>query len=167
MDHEFAIAKLIRRLPRLSISSLARQLAALGELPRYASHRLRFDFQRYEESDLAAQSRLNLAIAAGAESSVADDPGWLLGARHKARGIAHQDVWRGPAYMLEGRRGVSVAPIRGWWRDRPALLPEDRTVRFSLIASIRTPETANDIWNEVAVGIPAAIRVDVPSVVSV
>ena len=141
--------------------------AARDHFDRYASHRLRFDFQRYEESDLAAQRRLNLAIAAGVEPSVADDPGWLLGGRHKARGTIHQDVWRGPAYMLEGRRGVSVAPIRGWWGDRPALLPEERTVRFSLIASIRTPETANDIWNEVAVGIPAAIRVDVPSVVSV
>ena len=141
--------------------------AVRDHFDRYASHRLRFDFQRHDESEATAQSRLNQAVEAGADSGASDNRGWLLGDRHKVRGTLNQDIWRGPAYMLEGRRGVSVAPIRGWWGDRPALLPEDRTVCFSLIVSIRTPETANDIWNEVSVGIPAASRVELPSVISV
>jgi hypothetical protein len=127
--------------------------ASRDRLDRYPSHRLKFDFKRFGESDEQAQSRFNRAVASDGEDG--DDSGWLLGSRLKSRGTLHQDIWVGPAYMLEGRNGVSVAPIRGWWGDRPTMHPEDRTVSFSLIVSITTADVEADLYAEAMTRVPA------------
>lgn len=137
--------------------------ASRDRLDRYPSHRLKFDFKRFGESDEQAQSRFNRAVAGDGEDG--DDSGWLLGPRLKSRGTLHQDIWNGPAYMLEGRNGVSVAPIRGWWGDRPAMHPEDRAVPFSLIVSITTPAVEADLYTEALARVPAG-RLVVPASVN-
>jgi hypothetical protein len=124
---------------------------------RYPSHRLKFDFKRFGESDEQAQSRTNLAVEG--DGAAGDDRGWLLGARLKPRGTLHQDVWRGPAYMLENRNGVSVVPVRGWWGDRPSIKPQDAVVNFSLIVSITTPSLENNIYAEAEARVPVSARV--------
>ncbi|WP_404373812.1 S8 family peptidase [Sphingomonas sp. MMS24-J45] len=139
--------------------------ASLERLRYYPSHGLHFDFQRFEESEERALRRVNRAISTNDQAG--QDDGWLLGRRKRSRGTLHHDIWKGPAYQLAGRRQVSVAPIRGWWASSSQIEPANVPVRFSLIISIRTPESANDLVAEVRAAIPASALVDVPSVITV
>lgn len=139
--------------------------ASLDRFALYPSHRLRFDFLRSGETEGRALSRVNRAVV-GSGQGATDDDGWLLGAR-RARGTLHQDIWRGPATDLLERGFVSVIPTRGWWATNPVGEPAERPVRFSLIMSIRTPRQDIDLFTPVFNGVPAAARVEVPSVVRV
>jgi hypothetical protein len=139
--------------------------ASLERLRYYPSHGLYFDFQRFDESQERALRRVNRAISNSDQAG--QDDGWLLGRRKRSRGTLHHDIWKGPAYRLVGRRQVSVAPIRGWWATSSQIEPADVPVRFSLIISIRTPETANDLVAEARAAIPASALVDVPSIIAV
>lgn len=139
--------------------------AGLERWQFYPSHGLKFDFQRHDESEARAMRRLNRAVST--DDPQGDDDGWILGLRKRARGTLHHDVWRGPAYQLVGRRLISVSPMRGWWANNPHIKPAELPVRFSLIVSIRTPETVNDLVTEVRSIIPARLLVDVPSAITV
>jgi hypothetical protein len=140
------------------------QSATRDRFDRYPSHRLKFDFKRFDETDEQAQSRFNRAVEAEGGAG-GDDEGWLLGSRRKSRGTLHQDIWRGPGYKLEGRNGVSVAPIRGWWGDRPGMSPDERSVQFSLIVSITTPSQTVDLFAEAMAKVPAELLVSAPTVI--
>lgn len=140
--------------------------AGLERWQFYPSHRLQFDFQRFEESEARAERRVNKAVTTF--DPAGEDDGWMLkgGPRGKrARGTLHQDIWHGPAYRLVGRRMINVTPIRGWWANSSQIEPADVPVRFSLIVSIRTPATKNDLVTEVRSLIPAELLVDLPSLV--
>ena len=139
--------------------------AALERQQFYPSHGLKFDLQRFEESESRTLKRMNKAIIS--HDPNADDSGWLLGWKKRLRGTLHHDIWRGPAYQLVGRRLIGVSPIRGWWAVSSHIQPQDLPVRFSLIVSIRTPETKNDLVTEVRNSIPARLLVDVPSLIKV
>lgn len=136
--------------------------AGLNRMQLYPSHRLKFDFQRFDESEARALSRVNRAVAPSGPSG--DDAGWMLG-KHRVRGTLHHDVWKGPAYQLVERRMVNVSPIRGWWAASSQVEPAEVPVRFSLIVSLRTPETTNDLVAEVQTQVPARVLVEVPSLV--
>ena len=134
--------------------------ATRDRLERYPSHRLKFDVKRFGETDGAAQSRLNaLADDDGTKGS---DDGWMLGSRLSHRGTIHQDIWRGPAFRLATRDGVSVAPIRGWWGDVKQTGRYKKKVRFSLIVSVRIPEGGADIYSAVLARVPAGKLVNRP-----
>ena len=133
--------------------------ASRARLDLYPSHKLKFDCQRADETDQQAQGRVNRAVPGGGSGS--DDSGWLLGSRHRSRGTLHQDIWRGPAYELADRRGVSVVPNRGWWGDRPDLAPEGKRVRFSLIVSVRSEEVSVELHAEALAQVPAHVLVSV------
>lgn len=137
--------------------------AGLERWQFYPSHGLRFDFQRFDESEARALRRVNRAVTSH-EPQGADD-GWLLGRDRRVRGTLHHDIWQGPAYQLVSRRVITVTPTRGWWATNPQVEPADLPIRFSLVVSIRTPATANDLVAEVRSLIPAGLLVDLPSVV--
>jgi hypothetical protein len=138
---------------------------ARDRIENYPSHRLRFDLRRYGESHETTQRRANELAEGGETSSGGVDSGWILGFGARQRGTLHNDIWRGPAYQLVERDGISVAPVRGWWGDTATFDKMDLPVRFSLIVSIRTPETmAGDLWTEVSPKVPTHVRVDVPAV---
>src|SRR5262249_50196061 len=129
---------------------------------RYASHRLKMDVKRFGEGHGRAQSRFNLFApndGPAASSVPAQDDGWLLSG-FTQRGTLVQDIWRGPAYRLAERDGISIAPIRGWWGDMTELDNYERPVHFSLIVSIRTPETSGDLMVDVSNRIPTGVLVD-------
>lgn len=138
--------------------------AGLQRPQLYSSHGLSFDFQRFEESESRAERRVNRAVVASGPG--ASDDGWTLGWRKRNRGTLHHDVWSGPAYELVGRRLLNVTPSRGWWATNPSTPPEDVAVPFSLIVSIRTPATTNDLVAEVRTLVPAGAIVDLPSLVT-
>jgi hypothetical protein len=133
----------------------------------YPSHRLRFDVQRPLDAtteDFVA--RINAAAEREDDGDPTDpkDPDWILGDRQRHRGSLHKDIWRGTAAGLANRGFIAVYPAKGWWRTRPAQERYDLPARYSLIVSIRTPETDVDLYTPVAQQVEA--QATVPVVVS-
>ena len=89
------------------------------------------------------------------------DPNWLLGDRQRHRGSLHQDIWRGTAAELANRGFIAVYPAKGWWRTRPAQERYGLPARYSLIVSIRTPETDVDLYTPIAQQVAAEAAVPV------
>ncbi len=130
----------------------------------YPSHRLRFDVQRPLDAttdDFVA--RINAAAEREDDGDPIDprDPNWLLGDRQRHRGSLHQDIWRGTAAELANRGFIAVYPAKGWWRTRPAQERYGLPARYSLIVSIRTPETDVDLYTPIAQQVVAEAAVPV------
>ena len=130
----------------------------------YPSHRLRFDVQRPLDATTADfVARVNAAAEREDEGDAVDprDPDWLLGDRQRHRGSLHQDIWRGTAAELANRGFIAVYPAKGWWRTRPAQERYNLPARYSLIVSIRTPETDVDLYTPIAQQVAAQTPVPV------
>lgn len=130
----------------------------------YPSHRLRFDVQRPLDAtteDFVA--RINAAAEREDDDDPIDpkDPSWVLGDRQRHRGSLHQDIWFGNAAELASRGFIAVYPAKGWWRTRPAQERYNLPARYSLIVSIRTPETNVDLYTPIAQQVAAQIAVPV------
>lgn len=130
----------------------------------YPSHRLRFDVQRpldVTTDDFVA--RVNAAAAQVDEDDAINpkDPAWILGDRQRHRGSLHQDIWRGTAADLASRGFIAVYPAKGWWRTRQAQERYDQPASYSLIVSIRTPETDIDLYTPIAQQVTAQVAVPV------
>lgn len=128
----------------------------------YPSHRLRFDVRRAQESIEAFMARVNAAAAQEEDDQATNpkDPDWWLGDQRRHKGSIHQDVWTGTAADLASRGCLAIYPAMGWWRTRHKLERYDLPARYSLIVSIRTPETDVDIYNAVATQIPEAVAIE-------
>lgn len=130
----------------------------------YPSHRLRFDVQRPLDAtteDFVA--RINAAAEREDDGDPIDpkDSNWILGDRQRHRGSLHQDIWQGTAAELASRGFIAVYPAKGWWRTRQAQERYDLPARYSLVVSIRTPETNVDLYTPIAQQIAAQIAVPV------
>ncbi len=127
----------------------------------YPSHRLRFDVQRPLDATTADfVARINAAAELEDDGAPIDpkDPNWMLGDTKRHRGSLHKDVWRGSAAELANRGFVAVYPSKGWWRTRPAQERYNLPARYSLIVSIRTPETDVDLYTPIPSMIAAPIN---------
>ena len=119
----------------------------------YPSHRLRFDVQHPLH---ATTADFIARINAAAEREDDDDPidskdlDWCLGVQKRHRGSLHQDIWKGTAADLAARGFIAVYPAAGWWRTRQAQQRYDLPARYSLIVSIRTPQTEIDLYTPIA-----------------
>jgi hypothetical protein len=130
----------------------------------YPSHRLRFDVQRPLDAttdDFVA--RINAAAEREDDGDPIDpkDPNWILGDRQRHRGSLHHDIWLGTAAELANRGFIAVYPAKGWWRTRPAQERYDLPARYSLIVSIRTPETDVDLYTPIAQQVAAQAAVPI------
>ncbi|MGX1007066.1 hypothetical protein AB7M69_001423 [Bradyrhizobium japonicum] len=128
------------------------QAVTRDKLDRYHSCRLKFDFKQYGETHANAQARVNALVEDEDPATNASNEGWLFAQR--SMGTLVQDEWRGQAYRLAERSGVSVLPIRGWWGELVKIKNWMRPARFSLIVSIAVPAGV-DIYSEVAIRAPA------------
>ncbi len=128
----------------------------------YPSHRLRFDVRRPLETTADFLARVNAAAALEEDELAINpkDPNWWLGAQNRHKGSIHQDVWNGTAADLASRGVLAVYPAMGWWRTRPKLDRFNLPARYSLIVSIRTPETEIDIYNAVAAQILVPVVIE-------
>lgn len=130
---------------------------------RYESHGLRFDVKRPSESESEFRARINVAARddeEGLSKAGSDtDPFWLLGKNNRHRGSLHSDIWKGTAADLASRGMIAVYPSLGWWKTRPALEQYDRSVRYSLIVSIRAPEVDVDLYTPIANQVGVAVEV--------
>jgi len=130
----------------------------------YPSHRLRFAVRRPLETVEDFQSRINAAVIREETGRVAApaDSNWVLGESLRHRGSLHQDIWRGTAAELSNRGFIAVYPSNGWWRTRPAQERFNLPARYSLIVSIRSPETDVDLYTPIAQQIATQAAVPVP-----
>jgi hypothetical protein len=118
----------------------------------YPSHRLRFAVQGPLDATTADfVARVNAAAEREDDGDPinARDQNWILGDKRN-RGSLHQDVWQGTAADLAKRGFIAVYPAAGWWRTRPARNRYDLPARYSLIVSIRTPQTDIDLYTPIA-----------------
>ena len=130
----------------------------------YPSHRLRFDVQRPLDPTTADfVARINAAAEREDDGDAIDakDRNWVLGDRQRHRGSLHQDIWRGTAAELASRGFIAVYPSSGWWRTRQAQERYDLPARYSLIVSIRTPQTDVDLYTPIAQQVAAQVAVPV------
>jgi hypothetical protein len=130
----------------------------------YPSHRLRFDVQRPLDAttdDFVA--RINAAAEREDDGDPIDakDHNWVLGDLRRHRGSLHQDIWQGTAAELASRGYVAVYPAKGWWRTRQALKRYDLPAHYTLIVSIRTPQTNVDLYTPIAQQVAAQVAVPV------
>lgn len=115
----------------------------------YPSHRLRFDVKRPLESPSDFVARVNAAAEQGNDGPAPKDPDWLIGEGNRSKGSLHQDVWKGTAAELASRGVLAVYPGMGWWRTRPNLKRYGLPASYSLIISIKTPETDVDLYTAI------------------
>jgi hypothetical protein len=129
----------------------------------YPSHRLRFAVRRPLETVENFQARINAAVIREEAGRVAApaDSNWVLGDNFRHRGSLHQDIWRGNAADLASRGFIAVYPSNGWWRTRPAQERYDLPARYSLIITIRAPETVVDLYTPIAQQVAAQVAVPV------
>lgn len=138
----------------------------------YQSFGLRFAIKKKLESLPAFRKRINrLAIDAENEElndsavSIKDeDSDWLLGTQKRFRGSLHHDRLICDAAELATREHIAVYPVGGWWKNREALNRFEDKARYSLVVSIKTPETEIeiDLCNEVE-QILATVAVEIES----
>lgn len=140
---------------------------ARDRMERYASHRLKFEVKRFREGHDQARARFNALSAIGNTDEGATDDGWLLGSNNRHKGTLHHDVWRGPAFELMDRGGISVLPVRGWWGDTASFGRFEAPVHFSLVVTIRTPTTDGiDLVAEAAAAVNPVNWVEAPVAVA-
>ncbi len=125
---------------------------------RYPSHGLRFKIKAPTEElgDFCARVSKN-AQSEERPGKTPNDPGWAVGPTHRDRGSIHSDWWTGTAADLADRGYLAVFPVGGWWKERPHL--ERQPVRYSLIVTIKAPETDVDIYTPVATQIGVTVPV--------
>jgi hypothetical protein len=128
---------------------------------RYMSHGLRFDVKTPTETLDQFRARINQA----ARDEELDNPTsgdsaeWHLGSKLRSLGSIHSDRWEGTAADLADRGFIGVYPVIGWWRERHQLGRWGKMARYTLVVTIKTPETTMDIYNPVATMIRPVIEV--------
>ena len=125
---------------------------------RYPSHGLRFSIKASIEGLDEFHARVSKdAQTEGQPAKTPRDPGWAIGPTQRDRGSIHSDWWTGTAADLAERGFLAVFPVGGWWKERPHLDRWQRSVRYSLVVTIKAPEVDVDIYTPVANQIGAEI----------
>ncbi len=123
-----------------------------GRKYSYASHGLRFDVKRPLETfdDFRARINQKARDEEGARTSESPaDSEWILGPNLRKLGSIHSDTWRGTAASLAERGYVAVFPVIGWWRENPKHQRWNKRTRYSLVVSIRSPETEVELYSAI------------------
>jgi hypothetical protein len=134
---------------------------------QYMSHGLRFEAKHPLES--VEQFRARLSAAERDDDVEVVTPGeadkWDLRSFVRNSGSIHSDTWRGTAADLAERSAIGVYPVGGWWKDDLRMERYEHPAPYSLIVSIRAPDTEIDIYEaveaELAAMISAAAEIEV------
>jgi hypothetical protein len=127
----------------------------------YASHGLRFDVKRPEESQQQFLGRLNKL--AQTDETVVDPPGderWTLKRNLRSKGSLHCDWLSETGARMAERGQIAIFPTSGWWKERPKLGRHTQSIRYSLVVSLETEAQGVDLYAAIANKIN--IRVPVP-----
>jgi hypothetical protein len=137
-----------------------------GRKYSYASHGLLFDVKRPAESYDSFRASINRFVKDQKEGRKSDRPldkYWDLGPQLRKLGSVHSDTWRGPAVDLAARGYIAVFPVIGWWRENPKHGRWNKRARYSLVVSIKTPETIVELYTAVQniIRQPVEISIDI------
>ncbi len=124
---------------------------------RYPSYGLRFNVIGPTEKLEQFVQRINKLDRENDESPGTSGPSdkWVIGGS-RDYGSIHSDIWKGTAAELANSEHIAICPVVGWWRERGYLNRWNKTCRYSLIISIKTPENSENIY------IPVANQIRVP-----
>lgn len=137
-----------------------------GKKYSYASHGLRFEVKRPLESLEKFRQRINKAARdeeTGRQGATSpSDSNWTLGKNLRKIGSIHSDTWSGTAVELAQRGHIAIFPVMGWWKSNPRHERWANQARYSLIVTIKTPETEVDLYTPVAhqIGTPVAVAIE-------
>jgi hypothetical protein len=129
---------------------------------RYQSAGLRFDLKRSDETTDMFLRRVNAAAREDGRRPInqPDDGRWMFGPSSISAGSLHCDVWKGPAVELLSRNKLCVKPVNGWWRNRASPEIVNRSMRYALIVTLKSPQVDIDLHSPIS-AIVAARRIDV------
>ncbi len=131
----------------------------------YMSHALRFKMIDVNESINAFKKRISADERDEVYQREGQERNWGLGEKLRNKGSVHKDIWEGTAADLSTRNVIAVYPTTCWWKTRKKLKRYEKTVRYSLIISISSPNNEIDIYTPVQniiaakVAIPVEVRV--------
>ena len=133
----------------------------------YASHGLRFDLRRPNETTSEFVRRVNREASVDEEggSSATDSGNWTVGPDQRNKGSLHQDIWSGDGPHLATTGGVlAVHAVGGWWKNNRRKDRVDLPIRYALLVSLKTRSENVDLYTPIAtsLGVPteaAAIEV--------
>ncbi|MEG2933905.1 MAG: S8 family peptidase [Gordonibacter sp.] len=128
---------------------------------RYASHGLRFDIKRPNETTTQFQQRINAAMREEDYQTTASENNWYLGSNNRDVGSLHSDVWEDTAINLAQSGTIAVYPIIGWWRERTNLKKMNSKTRYSLVISIEAADTQIDLYTPIMTKIAQRIAVPI------
>lgn len=129
---------------------------------RYESHGLRFDVSRLGEDPAQFRYRVNKTARGEPDANYqggAAGEGWLVGIDARHHGSLHSDVWRGTAAKLASLGMIAVSPAAGWWKTNTKQGKFHNRARYSLVVTIRTPQTGVDLYAAVQTKIAAETAV--------
>lgn len=130
----------------------------------YQSFGLRFDLRRKLESVKDFVERVNALERddpLGPARHTPDDKRWRLGPKSMSCGSLHCDEWIGPAVELAARNIICVKPVIGWWRNRASLDICNRQTRYSLVATLSTPDITVELHTPIKIIVDTDIDVEI------
>ena len=76
--------------------------------------------------------------------------------------VTYSELTEKTAVELAERGHIAVFPVMGWWKSIPRHKRWGNQARYSLIVTIKTPETEIDLYTPVAnmISTPVAIEIE-------
>ncbi|GAA5437714.1 S8 family peptidase (plasmid) [Deinococcus aquaticus] len=131
---------------------------------RYASHGLRFAVKGPLETEETFKARIQHESLPDEGAGIRDagNEYWELGPKLRTSGSLHSDRWRGDIASLQRCESILIYPVSGWWREKRGGTPEywDRDARYSLMVSLRAPETDIDIYTPIATALTVPVEIE-------
>lgn len=131
--------------------------AARGVRYRYASHNLRFQLNRADESEAQFLARISKAAEQPDGPASDEDDLWDYGSNRRHVGSLHIDQLTCKASDLARRNLLAVHPVTGWWKSKKLLAEGLPSVRYALIVEIDAEELDTELYAEVQVAVDALI----------
>ena len=131
----------------------------------YQSCGLRFDVNKPQETLREFEKRINklMSEADGKKHSSNSGIKWTLGPKNRDKGSVHSDYTSDYAAAdLADCNYIAVYPVGGWWKTRKGLEKYDKTIRYSLIVTLSTPETECDLYTPIVNQIESGVATETP-----
>lgn len=128
---------------------------------RYPSANLKFDVNGMNETEEEFESRIDTAMRDSKYGNYKKKRDWYIGSDIRDVGSIHSDFIETSAINLSDATKVAVFPTGGWWKDRRSLGKIESKMRYSLIVSIETPPTDENLYTDIKTKIQSSIKVQI------
>lgn len=123
---------------------------------RYQSCGLRFAIKDKDETETEFKQRINRrSREENPNYSNSVSQKWIIGPKNRDVGSIHSDYLEGSAIEFIEMDTIAIYPVIGWWKTRTNLKKFDKSMRYSLIVSLETPETETNLYTAIINQIPS------------